>query len=265
MRTDIVREITPEEKELQKKQAELTALETELAQRELELVTIQAELNAFRNCYLQALGKLYAELDAILAELAAVRALEKPIGDKAWKRVEQARARAEETAKDAQEAQDQSKKFKPSERLKKLYREIAKSFHPDLAGDETERSQFQQIMADANQAYKNGDEQLLEKLFTQGKHSPEMVKGDGTGVDLVRVIRKIANIEERLKQIASETAAIKESALFQLKLKYEAMLEKGIDLLTEMAGYLNRQITEACIRLNRAQSQAKGKRHKARV
>ncbi len=256
-RMEIVPELTPEEKELQKKQAELAVLEAELAQRELELVTLQGELNAFRNRYLQALGKLYAELDEILAELAAIQARKKPADRKARQKAEQARARAEESAKNADEAKDQSKTFKPSDKLKKLYREIAKNFHPDLAGDEAERSEYQQIMTEANQAYKNGDEQLLEKLFTRGKHSPESVKGIGTGNDLVRVIRKIAGIEERLKQIVSEMAAIKESSLFQLKIKFETMLEKGIDLLTEMAGYLNRQITEACIRLNRAKKQKK--------
>ncbi len=248
----IVREMTPEEKELQKKRLELTALEAELAQRELELVTFQAELNAFRNRYLQALGKLYAELDAILADLADLQALKKPASHQAWKKAEQARTKAEESARSANETKGQPKNFKPSERLKKLYREIAKNFHPDLARDEEEQDQFQQLMAEANQAYKNGDEQLLEKLFTQGKHSPESVKGAGTGVDLVRVIRKIASIEKRFAQIAAEMNLLKSSSLNQLKLKYEEMKEKGIDLLEEMAGYLNRQITEACIRLNRA-------------
>lgn len=257
-RMEIVPELTPEEKELQKKKAELAALETELAQRELELVTLQGELNAFRNRYLQALGRLYAELDSILAELAAVQASKKPAGHQAWQKAEQARARAEESARNANEAKNRSETFKPSERLKKLYREIAKNFHPDLAGDDEERSEYQQIMTEANQAYKNGDEQLLEKLFNRGKHSPESVKGVGTGVDLVRVIRRIAGIEDRLKQIASEMATIKESALFQLKIKFESMLEKGIDLLAEMAVYLNKQITEACIRLNRAKKGQKG-------
>jgi len=249
---EIVREMAPEEKELQKKRVELAELEVKLAQRELELVTLQGELNAFQNRYLQTLGKLFAELDAILAELAAVQALKRPKNHKAWHKAEQARAKAEESARSANEAKDKSKSFKPSERLKKLYRDIAKHFHPDLAGEEKERAEYQRIMAEANQAYKNGDAKQLEKLFNRGKHSPEFVKGFGAGVDLVRVIRKIAGIEERLNQITSEMAAIKDSSLFQLKTKYEAMLEKGIDLLTEMAGYLNRQITDACIRLSKA-------------
>jgi hypothetical protein len=252
MRMEIVREMTPEEKELQKKRVELKALETELAQRELELVTFQAELNAFRNRYLQALGKLYAELDAILADLAKFQALKKPANHQAWEKAEQAKAKAEESARYANQTKGQPENFKPSERLKKLYREIAKSFHPDLAVDEGERVRFQQLMAEANQAYKNGDEQLLERLFVQGKHSPESVKGTGTGVDLVRTIRKIAGIEKRLAQIITEIELLKSSSLYQLKLKYEEMKEKGIDLLAEMAGYLNRQIAKASIRLKRA-------------
>lgn len=251
MRMEMVRELAPEEKELEKKRLELARLEAELAQRELELVTFQAELNAFRNQYLQALGKLYAELDAILAELAELQALKKPASHQAWKKAEQARAKAEDSARSAKETEGPSKNFKPSERLKKLYREIAKNFHPDLAGDEEERAKYQQLMAEANQAYQSGDETLLEKIYTQGKHSPESVKGVGAGAELVRVIRKIASIEKRLEQIASEMDLLKRSSLYQLKLKYEEMKEKGIDLLAEMAGYLNRQITEACIRLNR--------------
>ena len=218
MGMEIVREMTPEEKELEKKKLELATLEAKLAQRELELVTFQAELNAFRNRYLQALGGLYAELDAILADLANIQALKKPAGPQAWKKAEQARARAEESARSAKEIKGQSRNFKPSEKLKKLYREIAKSFHPDLAGNEGERAQFQQLMAEANQAYKNGDERLLEKLFIQGEHCPESVTGVGTGVDLVRVIRKIASIEKRLGEIASEMDLLKSSSLYQLNL-----------------------------------------------
>ncbi|NLY73922.1 MAG: molecular chaperone DnaJ [Firmicutes bacterium] len=254
MRTDLVREITPEEKELQKKLGELAALEAELAQRELDLVTFQAELAAFRNRYLQTLGKLYAELDAILAEIAALRARKKPPGHQAWQKAEQAWSKAQESAKAANEINEiktKSKNFKPTSRLKQIYREIAKNFHPDLAANDEERNHYQQLMAEANQAYRNGDEQLLEKILLQAIHSPQAVKGVGTGVDLIRVIRKIAAVQERLKQITAEIAALKGSSLYKLKTNYETMKRKGIDLLAEMAGYLNRKIAEALVRLKR--------------
>ena len=47
MSTKITRNPTPEERELEKKKAELVALEADLIQRELDLATLRAELAEF--------------------------------------------------------------------------------------------------------------------------------------------------------------------------------------------------------------------------
>src|ERR1041385_2346729 len=59
-----------EEREVEKKRAELAALEAELAQRELDLATLQAELHAFESQYLKVVGSRYAELEEIEARMA---------------------------------------------------------------------------------------------------------------------------------------------------------------------------------------------------
>jgi DnaJ-domain-containing protein 1 len=46
-----------------------------------------------------------------------------------------------------------SQDFRPSDSLKKLYREVAKQVHPDLATDEADRARQRELMAAANQAY----------------------------------------------------------------------------------------------------------------
>jgi len=51
--------------------------------------------------------------------------------------------------------------FTPSENLKKLYREVAKRVHPDLATEESERQRRHELMAEANRAYAEGDEARL--------------------------------------------------------------------------------------------------------
>lgn len=55
--------LTPEEEELERKQASLAQLEVELADRELELASFLAELIHFENRYLQTVGRRYAILD----------------------------------------------------------------------------------------------------------------------------------------------------------------------------------------------------------
>jgi multidrug efflux pump subunit AcrA (membrane-fusion protein) len=66
----IIRTLTPEEEELEKKKAELTALEAELAQRELDLTTLQSELHVFEQEYFRVVGIRFTELDRIEAQIS---------------------------------------------------------------------------------------------------------------------------------------------------------------------------------------------------
>lgn len=121
MESAITKRKTPEEQELDKKLAELAALEAELAESELDLATLQAELHAFEREYLRVVGIRYTELDWVEAQIAEYMAY-----------------------------LESSRNFKPSDSLKKLYREVAKSIHPDLTTDEAERSCRQRLMAEAS-------------------------------------------------------------------------------------------------------------------
>jgi len=215
---------TPEEEEVDKKLTELNELESELAQRELDLATLHGESRAFEIQYLRIIGTRYAELDEIEAQIAELQARFTP------------------------KRQD---RFTPSESLKKLYREVAKNIHPDLANDEEERARRQRFMAEANRAYEEGDEVRLESILHEWESSPESVKGDGVGVDLVRVIRKITQVKERVIVIETEIDQLKGSELYQLKIKVEEAEDEGRNLLGEMAAQLDEQIALAKQRLKR--------------
>lgn len=104
-------------------------------------------------------------------------------------------------------------------------------------------------MAEANRAYEEGDEAKLQAILREWESSPESVKGAGTGVDLIRVIRKIAQVEERLRVIEAEMAELEASDLYQLKTKVEEAENKGQDLLVEMAAQVEGQLVEATRRL----------------
>jgi len=254
MTTGLARRQTPEELELVKKKAELSAMESELSQRELELATLQAELHVFERRYLRIVGVRYAELDDLEAQIAERLARQRPKDDETRQQAAAARAKADESAqatggvKDEKPATD----FTPSEDLKKLYRETALRIHPDLTTDEKERARRNQIMAEANRAYEEGNEAKLRAILDEWESSPDTVKGEGTAAELVRVIRKIHQVQHRLAEIGDQIAQLKASELSQLKSKVEEAAKEGRDLLREMADCLDSELADAKKQLSKS-------------
>jgi DnaJ-domain-containing protein 1 len=146
---------------------------------------------------------------------------------------------------------ESSQDFKPSDSLKKLYRELAKQIHPDLATDDSDRSRRQNLMAAANQVYEDADEDRLRAILHQWQSSPESVKGEGIGAELIRLLRQISQSRERLKNIEKEIEAIETTELYQLKAKVKVAEKSGQDLLPEMAFNLDEQINRAQEKLDK--------------
>lgn len=220
MTHELILSKSPEAEELDRKKAELTAIEMELIQRELELTTLHAELHAFELDYLQIIGSRYTELERIENQIEEYLAYI-----------------------------ESSRDFKPSDSLKNLYRQVAKRIHPDLATDEGEKNRRQELMAEANQAYEEGNEEKLRAILQNWESSPESVKGDDIGAELIRIIRKIAQCRARLKVIEEEKEVLTQTELFQLRDQVLSAKELGQNLLAEMAQHLDQKITEAQQRL----------------
>jgi len=248
----------PEEEELKLKKQELQALENRLIELELQLANLRGELTAFETLYLKTVGVRYAELDEIEAQIAELLAQREPENPKAQETAREARARAEESRTGTTElAIKEAKWFSPSSSLKNLYREVARRIHPDLAANEADRAKRQRLMAQANQAYENGDEAKLRAILEEYETSPEAVFGEGAGVDLVRVIRKIAQVKRRLAEIDAEMQQIMASELFELKKKVDDGAKQGRDVLEEMASAIQSQISERQAELKKAREHGK--------
>lgn len=248
----------PEEEELKLKKQELQGLESKLIELELQLVGLRGELSAFERLYLKRVGILYAELDEIEAQIAELLAQRDPGNRKAQGAAKEARARADESRTGADElAVRETTRFAPPPSLKSLYREVARRIHPDLALNEADRAKRQRLMAQANQAYENGDEGKLRAILEEYETSPEAVFGEGTGVDLVRVIRKIAQVRRRLSEIDAEMEQIIMSELFELKKKVDEAANQGRDVLNEMASTIQSQIAERQAELKKTREQGK--------
>lgn len=251
MTNAIIKRLTPEEQELERKKLELAAIENELAERELDLNTLEAELRAFERRYLRTVGVKYAELDELEAQIAETEARLHPQDRRAHEQATQARTQAEESAQAAGTAKDskQPNEFKPPEDLKKLYREIAKKIHPDLASDDKDSRRRTRFMAEANRAYQDGDPARLQAILAEWEGSPEAVKGEGVGADLVRTIRKIALVRERLQAIEAKITQLRESDLHKLMVQVHKAEQEGRHLLAEMIESLEKKIADAQERL----------------
>src|SRR5262249_4454017 len=185
--------------------ATLVALEAQLADRELELASFLAELVHFEKRYLHAVGRRYAILDELKAKIAEASARQNPGNHAASEQARQARAKAKESARaagtdepGAPPLEDAAAPGKPkwSESLRNLYRQAAKLLHPDLTLDGDEKVKRNRLMAEINDAYKRGDEERIRAILREWQASPESVQGDGPGAELIRVIRKIAQVEK---------------------------------------------------------------------
>ncbi len=249
MNKELAKRDTPEERELAQKQEELSSLQTLLAQRELDLTTLQVELHAFERRYFRVVGIRYAEVEAQIADLLSRAS---PHNQDMRMRAAEARGRANESAHESkmvQETAGHAEKFKPSDALKKLYREVAKSIHPDLATDNDDRARRQRFMAEANKAYEEGNEIRLREILREWESSPDAIKGDGVAAELIRVIRKIAQVQARLKTIEATVDDLQASDMYRLKDEVESAEAEERDLLAEMASRLDRQIADARKRL----------------
>lgn len=227
---------SPETIELEKKRRVLDRLKDRLADREEEMADLRAQLEQFEARYSMDVARLYAEFDEIEAQIAEEEYKLVPDDEEIKKKAEELRRRAEESAaRAADESEREEFRFNPTREAKKAYHDLARIIHPDLALDAGEKEKRHILMAELNDAYSAGDQAKLNKLVHDFRNSPDLIKGDTIGDELVRAIRQISQIKARLIALKTERADAERSELFELRLKAETEAAEGRDLLAQMA------------------------------
>jgi hypothetical protein len=246
----------PRGRGLERKKAILAGLEAQLADRELELASCLADLIHFEKRYLQSVGRRYATLDELKARISEARARQNPHRPDAHEEARQTRAQAQESARAAGDEAPGTPSPPPKpdrpDSLNKLYRQAAKLLHPDLTLDGDEKARRHRLMAEVNDAYQRGDEERIRAILRDWHASPESVQGDGPGAELIRVIRKIAQVEKRLKAIATELDQLRQRELFRMNQQVEEGQANGRDLLKDLAEQLDGEIARAREELKQA-------------
>ena len=230
-----MKDLTPEELELNRKRRLLERLKDRLADREEDMADLRGELERFEARYKMEVGRLYADLDEIDAQIAEEEYKLVPDDEEIKKKAEELRRRAEESAANSENSDADSFKWNPTPEARKAYHNLARTIHPDLALDPEEKKKRHGLMAKLNEAYSAGDQAQLNKLVEDYKISPETVSGDSIGDDLVRAIRQIAQIKVRLNELGEEKEKAQLSELFVLRQKVQAEFGEGRDMLRQMA------------------------------
>ena len=137
-----------------------------------------------------------------------------------------------------------------SDAVRKLFRDVAKVIHPDLASDAHARDRRHSLMIEANRAYALGDEVQLRAILEAWERSPEAVQGTDQDAMRLRLVRRIAEVEEHLQALAAELASLTDTSLWKLKVMVDQETAQGKDLIRDMVRRLKRDIVVATNRLD---------------
>ncbi|MEU0390090.1 hypothetical protein [Streptomyces chartreusis] len=206
------------------------AAEQALIEYEIAVETFRVEVENFSRLHEQKLGPVYARLEELDARILEARAARS--GDaEDRRRAEEARARLapipgveellhgwmddsglfpEAVAMLTDQAVRPPQRVRPSEEARKLYRELARKAHPDLAQEEGERARREEFITRVNAAYARGDEAELRELAEEWAKGPELKRGPSRAEELYARLEWLAQRKELLALLAKE---LEESAI----------------------------------------------------
>ncbi len=226
--------------ELKGLQAELSEQEAALLQKEVELATLSGETHAFHLRYMELVGSRYAKLDQLNARIAEIVARLHPEDHQAQADADAARRTAEESEQASAQAEREIRtrlpKFVASETLKKLFREVAKRIHPDLATDPAEREARTARMAEANRAYQAGDEARLRQILEEWDLLKEDRSAGGIITERNRLVQAIRNVRKRIRVLDEELASLRASEVYSLMITVAEDEARGGNPLADLAG-----------------------------
>lgn len=213
-----------------------------IAELELDLSDTRSELARFELEYEAQVGHLQRRLEELEDELVQMRhraahraqwgqrADDEEIPDvieqfrKTWTR------REEPAPPPAPEPPDAVAK----DELKKLFRTLAKMFHPDLVTESYEKKRRAEVMAKINNAYAAGDVASLKALLeVPSEPKPVFQK---TRAELVAELRsEVRRLDGVIRELSDTLQSLTRSEIVKLMLDVSIARTEGRELLVEIA------------------------------
>jgi hypothetical protein len=233
------------------------AAEQALIEFEIAVETFRVEVENFSRLHHQRLGPMYArldELDALVAEAVAAHSGDRADIERAW----EARALVmpmpgvEELfggllgSDGVRPVEDPNppRRVRPGKEAQRLYRELARKAHPDLAQDDEEKERRSAFIARVNEAYAYADEEALQALAAEWEAGPVPLADLPSEAEVLYArLEWLAERKEKLSAIAAE---LDESAIGQMM---RLAPDDPDALLNEIAEQLLTQVAQREARL----------------
>jgi hypothetical protein len=207
----------------------LALLETELANTRILL----QEFTDLYNARVAPLENEYARLQQMFEKLTAFEAPP----ESEWKgRVEGKRGHhgsptGPSTAEEEAEAREAAKKDPEYERkIRDLFHQLAKQYHPDLAHEDDEKKRRAEIMAAINRAYTEKDLDALEAIAKQ--HDPKNpANANSPETELVRLTMELRQLESMVFEVEHAIRQLDLSPAMQMRSEMKGDRESGRDYL----------------------------------
>lgn len=243
--------------ELARIQDELIDAETELADQMADIRAFEAEFEARAGFLMTQLANLEAEVNDYLDRIQQ-RRNESVFGSQYRSADEQYRRTWQQPPKPAAPPPPPPPSADEQARLKKLYRQLARRFHPDLAANEADRLYRTEKMSGINDAY--AARSLTELLVFAAEmetvtESAEVIPGQ-TETDMVQALEKeIRRCRRRIREIDLEMQNLHNRSSVELALERKMAQRNGRDLLAEITADLERKIARKTVERDMIKSQ----------
>ena len=236
----LTKTISPEERELNRYLLVIEGKRREIAELEADLQSLKEDLARFNAEYHVRVGALFVERDRLELEEAEYRRLielltsdpdatEADIHHRVHQEFRQQRERVHQDEQNSERFQQQRDQFQREPELsddavaelKRLFRELAKRFHPDLAKTEAEQADRTRIMQQVNAAFHARDLAALRELTTGQDVDDQAFATFSIADKLVWAIREIARLDTLQQKLTVTYHELRASSLSVLWLEQQ--------------------------------------------
>ncbi|MEI2612695.1 MAG: hypothetical protein V9G20_28980 [Candidatus Promineifilaceae bacterium] len=245
----------------------LEELRPQLLTAEESLADRLATINRFEFHLRSRIGHLTQQLESLEAEIADLRTLirrrreewlerngyDAIVGEwgELWEVVDEAEgAEAGDTYRYRDPAQRTAPKTVTQDEaatLKKLYRQLARRFHPDLAENDSDRTHRTALMIAINAAYAAADLARLEQLALEPDSVSGIVHYHNLQQQAEALLKEITRVQNRLKEIHTELKHLAQHRSSRLMRRVDKATNEGRDLIAEIMSELKEKITQTLI------------------